>query len=139
MIRDCNYPAEFRNEMVRDHIVYGVRSSKIREKMIMEGSELTLEKCLDIAHTYELSQAQAEAIGTQATPKAVDALYSARGRSRFRTRGRRRFTSQARQTDSRQGRDNQRVQTTPKCQNCGNHKHSNMGQCPAKGKLCHKC
>ena len=139
LIRDCNYPAEFRNEMVRDHIVYGVRSSKIREKMIMEGSELTLEKCLDIAHTYELSQAQAEAIGTQVTPKAVDALYSARGRSRFRTRGRRRFTSQARQTDSRQGRDNQRVLTTPKCQNCGNHKHSNMGQCPAKGKLCHKC
>ena len=50
----------------------------------MEEMELTLEKCQDIAHTYELSQAQAEAIRTQATPKAVDALYSAQGRSRFR-------------------------------------------------------
>ena len=69
----------------------------------MEGMELTLEKCVDIAHTYELSQAQAEAIGTQATPKAVDALYSAQGRSRFRRRGRCQFTSQARQLDSKQG------------------------------------
>ena len=43
----------------------------------MEGSELTLEKCLDVAQTYELSQSQTEAIGMQATPKAVEALYNA--------------------------------------------------------------
>ena len=61
----------------------------------MEGMELTLEKCLDIAHTYELSQAQAEVIGMQATPKAVDALYSPLGHICFRRRGRRRFTSHA--------------------------------------------
>ena len=40
----------------------------------MEGSDLTLKNTLDIAHSYELSQVQAEAFGTQATPKAMDAL-----------------------------------------------------------------
>ena len=59
----------------------------------MEGSELTLEKCLDVAQTYELSQSQTEAIGMQATPKAVEALYNAWGCSRFRTRGRRQFAN----------------------------------------------
>ena len=63
LIKDCGYPEGIQNEQIRDHIVFGVRSSKIREKkMIMEGSTLTLEKCIDIAHTYELGQSQAHAI-----------------------------------------------------------------------------
>ena len=40
----------------------------------MEGSDLILENSLDIAHSYELSQVKAEAIRTQATPKAMEAL-----------------------------------------------------------------
>ena len=31
----------------------------------MEGSTLTLEKCIDIAHTYELGQSQAHANSNQ--------------------------------------------------------------------------
>ena len=42
-----------------------MRSSAIRKKLILEGSDLTLAKCLDIAHTYELSLPQAQAIGNQ--------------------------------------------------------------------------
>ena len=97
------------------------------------------KKCLEIVHTYELSQTQDLAIGTQATPKALDTLYNARGHSCFRTKGCHQFTSQATQTDSKQGQGKQHVQYVPKCQNCRYNKHTNMSQCPAKGKLCHKC
>ena len=59
LIKNCGYATdELKNEMVRDHIVFGIRNGKIREELIKEGSELTLDKCIDIARTYELSQTQ---------------------------------------------------------------------------------
>ena len=42
--------------MIRDHIVFGIKSTKEREKLINECNDLTLEKCMDISRTYELSQ-----------------------------------------------------------------------------------
>ena len=71
-MKDCEYLAEIQDEQIRDHIVFGVRPSKIRQKMILEGSDLTLDKCMDIAHTYELSVPQSQAIGNQTSPGAAD-------------------------------------------------------------------
>ena len=48
LIKDCGYPANIYDELIRDYIVFGVKSVKIREKLINEGSELTLAKCIDI-------------------------------------------------------------------------------------------
>ena len=104
--------------------------------MIMEGSTLTLEKCIDIAHTYELmSQSQAQAISNQ-TPQAVDAISRGKGRGRQRYRA-----DQGRlQTGRRSGRtDRKQQKQEQKCQYCGNNKHSDRRMCPAKGKQCHKC
>jgi hypothetical protein len=39
--------------MVRDRIVFGTNSNKLRGKLIMEGAELTLEKSMQMARTYE--------------------------------------------------------------------------------------
>jgi hypothetical protein len=58
LVKDCGY--ENPNRIVRDRIVFGTKSLKVREKKINEGSDLTLEKALDIAPTYELSQKQLE-------------------------------------------------------------------------------
>ena len=44
--------------MLRDQVVFTVRSPNIREKLINEGSDLTLEKAIDIARTYVLSKQQ---------------------------------------------------------------------------------
>ena len=44
--------------MVRDRIVFGVKYDKIREKLLNEGSDLTLHRAIDIARTYETSRAQ---------------------------------------------------------------------------------
>ena len=45
--RDCNFSDA--NEMIRDRIVFGTNSCKIREKLINVGAELTLEKAIQIA------------------------------------------------------------------------------------------
>ena len=44
--------------MIRDRIVFGTNSHKIREKLIYEGKDLALDKATDIARIYELSQSQ---------------------------------------------------------------------------------
>lgn len=87
LLVDCDYRQELHDEMIRDHIVFGVKSPKIREKLIMEGSQLTLEKCLDIAHTLELGRTQAQAIGGQ-VPQQVDVISRHNGRGNHRTQKR---------------------------------------------------
>ena len=84
LLNDCGYDAAIHNEMIRDSIVFGVKSSKIREKLINEGSDLTLQKCLDIARTYELSQEQLKVIDNQALIHYVKFKQSAKGQPRGR-------------------------------------------------------
>lgn len=44
--------------MIRDIIVVGTNSRKIREKLINEGKDLILDKAIYIARAHELSQSQ---------------------------------------------------------------------------------
>ena len=123
LIKDCAYPETIQDEMIRDHIVFGVRSSKIREKLINEGSDLTLTKCVDIARTYELSQTQVKDIS--GSSQCVSALGR---RKPCRPSGPTKQRNQSRPEASR----------TQTCGNCGN-KHSKTDNCPAKGKTCLYC
>ena len=61
--------------MIRDHIVFGIKSTKEREKLINEGNDLTLEKCMDISRTYELSQKQLKSMNSGEDPN-VHAIRS---------------------------------------------------------------
>ena len=85
----------------------GVRSSEIRKKLILEGSDLTLAKYLDIVHTYELSLPQAQAIANQTTNGAVEAITHNHGcgRAQGKPRG--------------------------ALDNCGNNKHKTKTDYPA--------
>ena len=49
--------------MIRDIIVVGTNSRKIREKLINEGKDLILDKAIYIARAHELSQSQNEVNG----------------------------------------------------------------------------
>ncbi|CAB3979093.1 Hypothetical predicted protein [Paramuricea clavata] len=51
--------------MVRDRVVIGCYSQKVREKLIQEGSGLTLEKAVDIAGTQEMSNTQLQSMAPE--------------------------------------------------------------------------
>ena len=53
LVKDCGEGDP--DEMVRDSVVIGCHATKTREKLIQEGSDLTLEKAIDIARTDEMS------------------------------------------------------------------------------------
>ena len=73
LIKECQYPADQEDEMVRDQIVFGVHSSKIREKLINEGSELSYQKTIDISQTYEMTITQCK---TMSSKQEVDIVKS---------------------------------------------------------------
>ena len=56
LVKDCDYANK--DEMVRDRIVFGIHSPRVREKLLNVGSEVTLDKAIDIARSHELAQAQ---------------------------------------------------------------------------------
>ena len=63
--RDCNYHDP--EEMIRDRIVFGTSSPKIREKLINVGRDLKLQKAIQIEQNYEYAQEQMK----QMTPNDV--------------------------------------------------------------------
>ena len=48
--------------MVRNRVVIGCYLQKVREKLIQEGSELTLEKAVDMVRTQEMSNSQLQSM-----------------------------------------------------------------------------
>lgn len=62
LLKDCGYADP--DKVVRDRVVIGCNATKTREKPIQEGSDLTLEKAIDIARTDKMSKAQLETINS---------------------------------------------------------------------------
>lgn len=118
LVKDCGYANP--DEMIRDRVVFGIRSSKIREKLITTGSDLTLAKAIDIANLYELSRIQLKTMneepkgnsaGNESEVNRIETKHPHRGRqSEFET-----------------------------CRNCGRRKHERSEKCPAIGKVCLGC
>ena len=58
LVKDCGYGDP--DEMIPDRVVIGYHATKTREKLIQEGSDLTLEKAIDIGRTDKISKTQLE-------------------------------------------------------------------------------
>lgn len=100
--------------MVRDRVVIGCLSTKTREKLIQEGSTLTLEKAIDIARTDEMSKEQLQTMAKE------DASINS-------------VNQRKQKTELTQKKD----LPSKECHKCG-YKHDNS-KCFAKGKRCTKC
>ena len=127
--RDCSFDKA--NEMIRDRIVFWTNSSHIRQKLINVGAELTLEKAIQIAQSWEYAQLQLRTMGG-ATAQPVE-VHTIRRPSK----------QNAQQTGRTRTRMNRRSGTNTaniSCGNCGSNDHkSGTLNCPAKGKKCHAC
>ena len=127
LYKECGYNHVVEDEMIRDHIVFGIKSTKVREKLNNEGNDLTLEKCMDISRTYELSQKQIISMNSGEDPN-VHAI-----RSKFPTK-QSLVRKQKKKSPSKKSTYEKRA---VKCMKCG-YTHSDK-QCPAMGKKCRFC
>ena len=110
LVRDCAYDNP--EEMVRDRIVFGIKSQKAREKLICEGSDLTLNKTLDLVRSYEIAKAQSQKMQGDSTVNSITENKGARPRSRCKPE--------------------------KDCSRCGK-QHAKNEKCPAMGLNCKKC
>ena len=128
LIKECGYDESVHDDMIRDHIVFGIKSTKVREKLINEGDDLTLDKCMNIARTYELSQKQLKSMNAGEDPNvyALKSKYPTKQRPSKKTHNTRSFCEKSKY-------DTHAV----KCMKCG-YNHAEK-PCPALGKKCRYC
>lgn len=127
LVKDCNYTNA--DEMIRDRIVFGTNSAKVREKLIQEGQTLTLEKAISIAQSHEYSREQLKSMS--ASSSSTSDVHSVKNST---TSG----YAQKRRNEVQRGKSTNRSQYGGQCGNCGN-RHSKSDICSAKGKKCNKC
>lgn len=117
LVRDCAYDKP--DEMVRDRIVFGVRSNKIREKLICVGSELTYQKTMDIAKSYEITKQQTSKMNISDT--SVHAVKSTKPKN-----------------VGPKPKTERHSEMKEECSRCGRY-HSAKDKCPAIGQICKSC
>ena len=144
LVIDCDY--RDKEEMIRDRIVFGVKSPKIREKLINEGKKLSLEKAIQICQSFEYAQEQLREMShqPQATTTLVNAIKSKKKGSTFKKGTGHNTSGQPGHNTSGQGErkgplhPKSQPVSTRSCQNCGKY-HGKTQVCTAKGKQCFKC
>ena len=141
LAKDCAF-GDYENDMVRDRIVFGVTSVKIREKLINEGDKLTLDKAIQIAQSYEYAQEQ---LKTMAAPTEVHYISNTTQKTSpikgTHTNPKPQGKSDRKQRNrGARGMDKpgQQKYASDKCGNCG-YKHTKTETCKAKGKQCNFC
>ncbi|RXN11580.1 Retrovirus-related Pol poly from transposon [Labeo rohita] len=131
LVEDCAYADS--EEMVRDRIVFGIHSPRVREKLLSVGSELTLDKAMDIARSHEVAQAQLKTFANSACNPRDQVVHdvTAQRESQKRAKKAEMKASHRNSNDvAERGRN---------CGYCGHQAHGASEKCPAKGKQCGKC
>ena len=123
LAKDCLFKDE--DDMIRDRIVFGVSSQRIREKLINEGEKLTLERAINISQSHEYAQEQLQTMSASARSE-VHATIQRQAKVK-ELQPKKKWTTSSRRS----------VNAT--CGHCGYKSHSSQDKCPAKGKTCNKC
>lgn len=132
LIDDSGYDAAFKDETLRDTLVFGLKSDKVRKDAISKGNSLTFQQVYDLAKTEESTRAQMQVIrqGEQNTE-----LYSVRSKKKAVS-----FEGPRQASSSKHSQ-----QTKPKfkfkfngCFRCGS-KHDSDAVCPATHAKCLYC
>ena len=127
--RDCEF--ENQDAMIRDKLIFGTNSDKIREKLINVGRELTLTKAIQIAQSHEYAQEQMREMSKSDDVHMVR-QGKAKRKSKFKPK------SNIRPQAKGQNQTTQGISPQETCGRCGN-KHSKTEVCKAKRKKCYYC
>ena len=114
LAKTCNY-GTLEENLIRDRIVMGIRENSTRKRLLQE-SELTLNRCIDICRANESTAIQLKAIGNEEDVNVVKkkSVHGSKGVQK-------------------------RVSKDIDCKYCGRKHIRKKEDCPAWGKSCCKC
>ena len=122
LVENCDY-GQFKEELLRDRIVVGIRDKALSEKLQMDAN-LTLEKAkTQIRQKEAVRQQRQELQGKK--PSNVDSTRAKRNR----------------QANNKGGASGSHKPNQPckPCMRCGKPRHPTPDKCPALSVTCHKC
>ena len=130
LLMDCEYADS--DDMLIDAIIAGVRETRVQERLLDKGEDLTLAKAIEIPQQFEMSQKQMMIV------REEDSQVSAVSAKPKPTAHNRKSQSypQSKPSQQRQASGNQN-----RCPKCGKHPQHpwNQGKCPAQGSTCSYC
>lgn len=140
LAKDCSFGETYIEDMIRDRLVFGIKSQKMREKLLTVGEDLTLARAVQICQSYEYAQEQLKTMLPQgsfsgaatAAVSYVERRDSNQGTKPKGPKPRKGATG----TYAKPGKQKPSANLSD-CGNCGK-KHF-KGRCPAKGKQCYHC
>ena len=121
MAMRCSFDTITEDEILRDRLVFGIQSVRLRERLLRE-KDLSLETVLSICRASETSAAQLKDIGNAGN---IHALQATRSRAGEATGGRVVHKSN--------------VGRVADCKYCGREHQRTKQACPAYGKTCSNC
>ena len=143
LIDDSGYDPAFKDETLRDTLIFGLKSDKVRKDAISKGNALTFQQVYDLAKTEESTKAQMQVIkqGNENTE-----LFSVRSKKKAASYEGSKSASSSKKGHSGSGSKHYSSSVSkPKfkfkfsgCFRCGN-KHDSDASCPATHAKCLYC
>ncbi|XP_060600522.1 uncharacterized protein K02A2.6-like [Ruditapes philippinarum] len=142
---ECDF-GTMKDDMIRDRIIFGVSSTKLRERLLQVGKDLKLDKATKLCQEFEYAASQIKMFNNVQESAPVHAVSRPKGRMPSRSSGIQGRSSRNpssmnpgryTETSSNPGRIGERSHST-KCNRCGN-QHTDKQRCPAKGTQCNNC
>ena len=134
LVDDSGYPAAVKDESLRDTLVFGLRSDKVRRDAMAKGNELTFQQVYELAKVDESTRAQMKAI-IQSEDKTE--LHSVRSQKKSP------FFKKSQNQEQKNKSDKKPLKKPFKfkskgCLRCGG-SHDKSTGCPAKFAKCKYC
>ncbi len=126
----CEYE-QMRDDLIRDHIVLGIRDADLSKKMQMV-ADLTLPKAIQMVRTHESVEREGQLQRTEPDSSSID---------KVNRKAQKNYPTQKGRQENRESRDHENQQKTSpadECYRCGEESHSRR-DCPAARADCHNC
>ena len=142
LIDDGGYAEATKDETLRDTLVFGLASDKVRKDAIALGNDLTLKQVYDLAKVEESTRTQMDIISPTGR-EDNSSIHAVRSKKSSHTKT---FPAQNQQTRQKQrpiqysSANHQQTQQSKfrGCMRCGG-KHAKTDACPAKNAQCNFC
>lgn len=135
LIDDGGYDQRIKNDTLRDTLVFGVTSDKVRRDAIAIGNTLTFQQVYDLAKVDESTRTQMKAI-SQGEEKSI--VHAVRSKKKFDYKNSK-AQNQDKKTSFSKSKKPQPIQFKSNgCLRCGSN-HNSTAVCPAKNVKCNYC
>ena len=138
LVDDSGYADAVKQETLRDTLVFGIKSDKVRQDAITKGDTLTFQQVYDLAKAEESTKAQMKIITGQPNPEEVHAIRARqKPKQKWPQKSKAKPTSQV-TTKPHQVNEKPSGISFKGCMRCGS-AHSKTAPCPAKDATCGYC